>query len=202
MARDSDAGAGGPGPPESDLVSSVELVAQARAGDRRALDRLFARYLPILRRWASGRLPLWARDLLDTDDMIQETMIRTLHNVEHFVPRHDGAVGAYLRQALNNRIRDEIRRANARPRRAELAEDHPDDGASPLEQALGNEAMRRYEEALARLDEDDRALVLSRIELGLSYKEIAAATNRPSADAARMAVARALVRLAGGMDHA
>ena len=89
--------------------SSVELVRRARDGDRRALDHLFERYLPVLRRWAAGRLPRWARDLVDTDDMIQETLMGTFRNVGAFEPRHDGALGAYLRQALNNRIRDEVR---------------------------------------------------------------------------------------------
>jgi len=138
---------------------------------------------------------------VDTDDMIQDTMIKTFRNVESFVPRHDGALGAYLRQALHNRIRDEIKKVHGRPRKEEIQDDHADGGASPLEQALGSEALRKYEEALRRLPEDDRDVVLARIEMGLSYQEVASATNKPSADAARMAVSRALVRLAKEMDR-
>lgn len=190
---------GHPGFNDPDEVPSVELVRRAQAGDRRALDRLFQRYIPILRRWATGRLPRWARDLVDTDDMIQETLIKTFNNIEGFVPRHDGAVGAYLRQALLNRIRDEIRKAQARPRRAELPADHPAEGASPLEEAIGSDALERYERALLRLEEEDREMVLARIEMGLTYQEIAAAANRPSAEAARKAVGRALLRLATEM---
>jgi len=37
---------------ELDGLSSVELVARAREGDAQALDRLFARYRPLLHRWA------------------------------------------------------------------------------------------------------------------------------------------------------
>lgn len=186
---------------DTDELSSVELVRRARTGDHRALDRLFARYLPILRRWAAGRLPGWARDVLDTDDMIQETLIKTLRNVETFVPRHDGALAAYLRQALTNRIRDEVRNAARRPRTEEIAPDLADGGTSPLETAIGSEALRRYEQALGRLSEENRELVLARVELGLSYEEVARATNKPTADAARMAVSRALVRLATEMDR-
>ena len=197
MSREEIAGPGGP----ADL-SSVDLVLRARGGDREALDRLCSRYLPVLRRWAAGRLPRWARDLVDTDDMIQDTLMRTLRNVDTFVPRRDGAVGAYLRQALNNRIRDEIRKFHGRPRREELRDDQLDEGASPLEQTLGVEALRRYEDAIGRLEDDERELVLARIEMGLSYQEVAAATDKPTADAARMAVGRALVRLAKEMDRA
>jgi DNA-directed RNA polymerase specialized sigma24 family protein len=56
--------------------------------------------------------------------------------------------------------------------------------------AIGAEALERYEAALSQLDENDRALVPSRIEMGLNYAEVAAATHRPTADAARMAVGR------------
>ena len=109
-------GTGGPflpDPPGMDGLSTVELVGRARDGDRQAIDQLFARYLPLLRSWAAGRLPRWARDMVDTDDMIQDTLMRTFRNVGSFEPRHDGALGAYLRQALNNRIRDEIRKVEA-----------------------------------------------------------------------------------------
>ena len=61
--------------------------------------------------------------------------------------------------------------------------------------------MRRYESALDRLSEDDRELAIARLELGLSYDEVARATNRPSPDAARMAIGRALVRLASEMNR-
>jgi RNA polymerase sigma-70 factor (ECF subfamily) len=184
-----------------DETPSVELIRRVREGDREALDCLFARYVPILRRWATGRLPLWARSLVDTDDLIQDTLIKAFRNVEEFVPRHDGAFGAYLRHSINNRIRDEIRKVNRKPQQVELREDHRGGGASPLEEAIGSEALERYESALQRLSEDDRALVLTRIEMGLSYKEVASATNRPNADAARMAVSRALLKLATEMDH-
>jgi len=185
-----------------DRLSTVELVQRAKTGDQRAIDQLFTRYLPILRRWAAGRLPAWARDLVDTDDMIQDTLMRTFRNVAGFEPRHDGALGAYLRQALNNRIRDEIRKVPRRPRKEEIREDHVDEGASPLEQALGTEALQRYDEALHRLPIADQELIVARIEMGLTYEQVAEATSRPTADAARMAVGRALVRLASSMEEA
>jgi RNA polymerase sigma-70 factor, ECF subfamily len=189
------------GRPERGLeaASSAELIRFVQGGEPRALQILFERYRPILRRWAAGRLPRWARDLVDTDDMVQDALMGTMRNLHRFEPRHAGAFGAYLRQALNNRIRDEVRKARARPQRAEMPVDHPADGASPLEQAIGREAMARYEAALEGLTDVERELVVARLEMGLGYAEIAEATGKPSADAARMAVARALVRMAKAM---
>lgn len=184
-----------PRPAEVD-VSSRELLESARAGDRRALDRLCARYLPRLRRWARGRLPPWARDRFDTDDLVQETLVRSLGHFESFEVRGEGAFQAYLRQALLNGVRDEVRRAAHRPAAPELAPEQVDPSPSPLEEVLGRDAVRRYEAALAGLREEDRAAVVARIEMGCSYAEVAEALGKSSPDAARMAVGRALVRLA------
>jgi RNA polymerase sigma-70 factor (ECF subfamily) len=181
--------------PEPDWESTLSLLTRVRAGDNDALNDLFARYLPLLRRWAAGRLPRWARDLADTPDLVQETLLQVFKNLDGFEHRGEGAFQAYLRQAVMNRIRNEIRNADRRPDRVALDERVPDDQRSPLEAAIGVEAVEQYEAALQRLRDDDRELIVSRIELGLTYSEIAAATGRPSADAARMAVTRAIARL-------
>jgi RNA polymerase sigma factor (sigma-70 family) len=176
--------------------STLTLLTRAKAGDGEALDDLFARYLPGLRKWASGRLPRWARDVADTPDVVQEALLETFKRIEGFEHRGEGALRAYLRQAVMNRIRDELRRAGRHPKRAEFDETMPDRGLSPLEAAVGVEAVERYEAALQRLSEGDRELVIARVEMGMTYAERAAATGKPSPNAARMAVGRALLRLA------
>lgn len=189
--------AGGAG---AELTTTADLLARARRGDADALNELFARYLQPLRRWARGRLPRWTRDLRDTDDLVQETLLQTLGRLDSFEPRHEGALQAYLRQAVVNRIRDEVRRVGRRPLAGAIDEEHPDSAVSPLEQAIGAEALERYEAALERLGPEEREMVVARVEMGNSYQQIAVAHGKPSADAARMAVARALVRLAAEMD--
>jgi RNA polymerase sigma-70 factor (ECF subfamily) len=182
---------------EADPVweSTLSLLTRVREGDDAALNDLFARYLPLMRRWAAGRLPRWARDLADTPDLVQETLFQVFKKIDGFEHRGEGAFQAYLRQAVMNRIRNEIRNAGRRPARVELDESVVDDQESPLEAAIGAETVQHYEDALQRLRADDRELVVARIEMGLTYSEIAAATGRTSMDAARMAVTRAIARL-------
>jgi RNA polymerase sigma-70 factor, ECF subfamily len=182
--------------PEGPTDSTLSLITRARSGDNQALEDLMARYLPVLSRWATGRLPTPARDLFDTSDLVQETLIKTFKRLEGFEHRGEGALYAYLRQAVLNRIRDELRKAHRRPERVELDEGQPDQGVSPLEAAIGREGVERYEAALERLSEDERDLIVTRLELGLTYAEMAAVLGKSSPDAARMAVGRALVRLA------
>ena len=179
-----------------DPESSLVLLERAQAGDRLALEELLLRYRPRLRRWASGRLPRYARDMTDTDDLVQEAMIGTLRNFRTFKQQGEWALQAYLRQAVMNRIRDELRRTATSPRRDELPVHAEAHGLSPLEAAAGRETFTRYERALGELDEPEREAVIARLELGCSYQEIAALVDKPSTDAARMMVARALTRLA------
>jgi RNA polymerase sigma-70 factor (ECF subfamily) len=175
------------------------LFVRARDGDASALNELLERYLPRLRRWAAGRLPPAARDLTDTDDLVQETIIRALRHIGTFDFRHDGALQAYLRSAILNRIRDHYRRVSRRPSGVDINEELVDPGPSPLELAFGVEAVERYEKALARLRDEDREAIIARVELGCSYEEIAESLDKPTVSAARMAVGRALKRLAEAM---
>lgn len=182
-------------PPRREDPDAAKLLARAQAGDREALDTLFALELPRLQRWASGRLPRWARDIVDTSDLIQETLLESFKRLDSFELRGEGALFAYLRQGLINRLRNQLRRVVNRPQRAELESGLPDEAISPLEATIGRETLDRYEAALVRLTPDQRDAVVSRIEFGMTYAEIAASLDKPSADAARMTVVRGLERL-------
>jgi RNA polymerase sigma-70 factor (ECF subfamily) len=183
-------------PPNPPLETTAALLDRARAGDDAARDRLFQRVLPPLRRWAHQRLPSAARDLQETDDMVQLTILRACRNLDAFEDRGPGALLGYLRQILLNAIRDEMRRVAVRPSHGELAAAHADAGPSPLEQIMGRDALERYEEALLALAPETREAVILRLELGLSFQEVAEVLRKPSANAARMSVARALIDLA------
>jgi RNA polymerase sigma factor (sigma-70 family) len=185
----------------SDAESSFALVLRAHDGDSRALNELCDRYLPRLHRWAHGRLPSWARGALDTHDLVQDTFTQVVRRIGDFEPRHEGAFQAYLRQALLNRVRDEIRRAKRKSPPEPLDSGEPASDPSPLEEAIGQEAQERYDAALQRLKADDREAIIMRIEMGHAYADVAEALGKPSVAAAHMAVSRALVRLAKEMSR-
>jgi RNA polymerase sigma-70 factor (ECF subfamily) len=191
----SDPGAGSLG----DSESTFDLIARARAGDPQAVERLFARHLRPLQRWASGRLPRWARDLADTDDLVQDTLLQTFKRIGDFEPRGVGALQAYLRRAVVNRLRDELRRQGRRPDSTDLEGVELDAAQSPLEEAIGREALEKYERALQQLKPEEREAIIARVEMGYSYEELAQVLGKPTADAARKAAQRALVRLAEEM---
>src|SRR6476659_1732447 len=168
-----------------DLESTFSLIERARAGDTQALERLFARHLQPLQRWATGRLPKWARDLADTDDLVQDTLLRTFKRIGSFEPRRVGALQAYLRNAVLNRLRDELRRKGREPGSTNLESIEVEAADSPLEAAIGRERVEAYEKALERLKPEEREAIIARVELGYSYEQTAVMLANPTADAAR-----------------
>jgi RNA polymerase sigma-70 factor (ECF subfamily) len=188
-------------PPESwerppDPESSVQLLERVRKGDEDALDRLFARYLLPLRRWAHGRLPPWARTMSDTQDIVQDAIVRVLRHLATFEPERPGALHAYLRKTVSHRILDELRHVNRRPAGVALDSDVVSPLPSPYELASRQEDRDLLDAALEELRDEDRELVIGRVEWGFSYEELAVALDKPSVDAVRVAARRAVVRLA------
>ena len=180
-------------------ATSLQLLRRAREGDRAALDALFERHLPWLQRWAHGRLGSWARSAVDTADLVQDAVLQTFRRLDQFEPRGQNALRAYLRQAIQNRIHDEHRRVLTRGAQRELLDGRPDPGPSPFDTLVNTDAEERYRRSLLQLRSDDRDLIAGRVELGYSYTQLATLTGRTSPDAARVALKRALVRLAEEM---
>jgi RNA polymerase sigma factor (sigma-70 family) len=182
-------------------VSTRSLLERYRLGkSSRALEILFEREIPDLRRWARGRLPRWARSLIDTGDLVQDALARTVPHLSRFEPRHEKALQAYLRNAVQNRIRDELRHAGRTPQLEDLNDAAPEGGVagtglSPLETLLQDERHTLFTRALARLNDADRTVVVARLQLGYAYDQIALMMGKRSADSARMAVTRAIERL-------
>lgn len=178
------------------LDSTLALVTRAREGDRAALELIAQRYQSALTRFAHGRIPSSARGLVDTEDIVQLAVVRTLGRLDHLDFSIRGSLLAYLRRAVLNQVRDEIRRAQRRPRSGgPLAALHAPE-RDPLDTVISREALERYEAALAQLPADQQEAIIMRIEMDCSYRDIADALARPSAEAARMLVRRAIETLA------
>jgi len=184
------------------LESTASLLQRVVNDDDAAREQLCRQFLPIMTRWAHGRLPNYARDLSDTQDLVQLALIRALDQVDQFDALREGAFLAYLRKIMLNNIRMEIRRVTRRNKHgfsdSELEPKDPD--ASVVSQVIGLDVLERYEEGLMTLTEKAREAVILRVEFGYSFSEIALATDTPSANSARMLVSRALVQLAENME--
>jgi RNA polymerase sigma-70 factor, ECF subfamily len=191
----------GEGLPPPSPEETLNLLHRIRAGDEHALDALLARILPRLRRWAHGRLPHAARGMLDTGDIVQIVAARAVRRLAGLEIDEAAALGAYLRQAIWNEIASQWRRADRSPRETALPDSMPADDTSPLDRLIGAERVDRYEAALGRLDPPEREVIVGRFELAYDYDDLARYLGKSSAGAARVAVHRAVKRLAEQARH-
>ena len=141
---------------------------------------------------------------MDTSDIVQDALHRTLERLSNLRSAHAKALRVYLRRAVQNRIGDQLRRAMLRRNVVPPSEPllFAEEGAPQLRQILDDEAWERYLEGLKRLTPRHRRLVAGRIECGYSFRQLALLERLSSPDAARMAFRRALVRLSKAMPDA
>jgi RNA polymerase sigma-70 factor, ECF subfamily len=184
----------------SDVAPTRTLLGRAADGNDAAVSAIYSRFAPALTHWARGRLPNYARDLKDTQDLVQEALVRSLQRLEGFDSSKRGGFLRYLKTCVMNGIRKEIRRLGSRPRAVELHDQIPSNARCALDEYVDRETQDRYEAALDQLSPSDQDLVVARLELQMSFSEIAIHSGRPSPDAARMAVNRAVRKLAECMD--
>jgi RNA polymerase sigma factor (sigma-70 family) len=175
--------------------STLLILDRARQGDRAAAGILLERAIPVVRRWARGRLPPMARAEANTEDVVQDAVLRALPRIARF--RHDtvGSLQAYLRTIVMNRVRDLIRTSKRHGTAIAVdAEPLADDEPSPLELAMRRQNVDRFLAGLQRLKPEDRQLIIWRIELGWSVDDIAVRLGKTTA-ATRMSIRRAIQRL-------
>lgn len=182
----------------TDLDPTSQLLERARKGDQRAFDQLFRRYHLALMRWAHGRLCASARGQNETRDVVHISLHKAFHSLDRFVYRRQGSFLGYLHEILRNEVASVNRRWMSKKPNAELDGDHPDPGPGPEGDYEERERLALYERALATLSVKDQELIRMR-EMGLTNSEIAeeAAFDKPNA--ARMAVTRAIERLAAAL---
>jgi len=158
--------------------------------------------LPRLKKWAHGRLPQYSQKAADTDDLVQDSFVRSLSHLRTLKPRGPQSLMSYFKVIILNQIRDYVRQSVRRPVSPldETVHERLGSTPSPLEQLLGREVLERYQRALLSLSEDDQQMVLAAVELTLTDTEIAELFEKPSIDAARMARGRALARLGRAME--
>jgi RNA polymerase sigma-70 factor (ECF subfamily) len=172
--------------------STRALIRRGRAGDRSAWDQVFGRVTKRLRVWAHGRVPTSSLGAAETHDVVQDAALGVWHRIDQLDFRKPGDLEAYARQAVINRLRDQARRRLARPLIVPIDTGVMDDAPSALDQVLDAEAMARYQAAFSALDIKDRQALIARSEMGYSFEQIAQLVGKPSANAARMAVVRAI----------
>jgi RNA polymerase sigma-70 factor (ECF subfamily) len=166
------------------------LVAAAADGDTDAFAGLVTRYRQsvyrLLRRIVGDHH--WA------DDLAQETFVKLWDHLG--VLREGAAVGGWLRRVARNLGLNHVR---GRKRRHETPCEQIETEAAadgrPESQAESRELAEGIDAALAALPPERRAVLLLRVQQGLTYEQISRQMNcRPATVASRLHRARLQVR--------
>ena len=157
------------------------------------LEELFERHQGELFRFVAR----FTGDADLAEDVVQDVFVRLAERP----PRHDGQLRAWLFRVATNLAIDATRGAR---RRMALAKAQP--GSLPMAappddpatHTVREDERRRVREALAALNEKERAVLLMREE-GFAHREIADAVGTTTGSVGTM-IARALDKLAGRLD--
>ncbi len=194
------------------ITRSLDLVARAQEGDRQALDRLFERYYPRILQIVRYRLGSRLRESLDSGDIVQGTFIAAVKDFRNFEMREEASLIHWLSKLVERQIIGQAdyhgAQKRAAARRVPLETTRPGQGASGgvsiqhaddttplLEKLEAAEENSALVESMEALEPEHRELIILRNYVGASWETIAEETGRPSAAAARMMHARALLEL-------
>lgn len=174
------------------------LLEKAQRGNSSAREALYRRLIPRLESYARGRVPISVQSLADTQEIVQETVFRSLSRLEEFKPEHEGALLQYLKRILVNRIRDLARRSGREVPIGDAETIAARGEQTVVSRLVGEETLQRFSECLDSLTSDQRTAVSLYVELGYSLTELGDALNR-SPDAARKLLARGLQSVSAKM---
>jgi RNA polymerase sigma factor (sigma-70 family) len=185
------------------------LIERAQARDPAAAEELFGRYRERLRaalkRLVRGRYAA----LADSEDAVQDALLKAFAKLERFEYRGEGSFLAWLLRCAENEVLQRLRALSARKRDAERVRSI--DGSrtpelvspepSPSQIAGGNELEERVRAGLDALPEREREVIFLRRYLALENEEIRAELDLPTEGAVRALLSRAQARLARWLEE-
>ena len=193
-------------------AETTRLLEQARAGDQEALNALFARHRPRLRRMVDMRLDRRLQARIDASDVIQEAYVEVVTRLNEYFSKPSYPLFLWLRLIVGERLlklhrhhlgtqmrdaglevsiyRGALPEASSAALAAQLLGKH----TSPTQAAVRAERMIRLQEALNTLDAMDREVLSLRHFEELSLAETALSLGIEESAAAKRYI-RALKRL-------
>lgn len=186
---------------DPDLPDIPQLIAQAQEGQKGALDALFRRFRPGLRKQAQARLGPALRQRVDASDIVQQTLLQAHRGLPEFQGHTIEELGAWLQSILLRNIGAAVRQNALAQRRAvgreRSLEDRDGAGAtvgerlvSPLTSPTGRlqrgQTAAQLLLALSHLPPDQREAVRLRHVEGRSLEEIASQLGKTRAAAASL----------------
>jgi len=183
-----------------------DLLRDVVAGDRDAAEELARRYERRVRGVVSRRLGQDLRRRLDTEDILQSTIVTALKDLPGVTYKGEKAFLAWLstvaeRQLLMNaRHHHAKKRDSRRERPIDAAWGLPGDRTSPTKGAVRNEVSEDLKSAIAQLPERERQVVELHSFGEMRFEDIADRLGLSGKSAAHRVFENALKRMGDILD--
>ncbi len=205
-----------------DEQKTEQLLAEAKQGDAEAVNGLLDRHRDAVKRLVQMRLDQRIQRRVDVSDVVQEVMVEANRRLQDYLRNPIMSFRLWLRQIARDRIIDAHRRHRGSAKRSvdrerplaapagmdhstmELAAQLQDPELTPRAAATQREILRRVEQAISELGENDAEVILMRHYERLTNQEIAQALNlsEPAASMRYLRALRRLRELLSGTDEA
>ena len=191
--------------------SDEEIVRRVRDGDAAAATILFDRHVDGLREAARRGLPASVRGKVGPSDVVQDAYLAAFLDLGDFEDRGDGSFARWLRQILEHKLLNEVRRhagVAKRDARREVrlatgtggAAGAPTSGEpSPSAEVAAAEESAALRAHVESMSDDDRTVIRLVHDEGLTFVDAAGRMGR-TPDAVRKLYGRALDRVADRFD--
>ena len=178
-----------------DTALQQELLTQATSGDGVALQELLIEYYDQLAAYVAPRIPVSLRAAVNEDDILQQTYVEVIRQIDRFTPQHDRSFYAWLKSIAHRRTLDAIRRQRAVKRGGQRVQVHKvsNSGRSsvadlvdvlsagshtPSRSAARHEAVAAVRQVIDALPDDYHQAVQLRLLEGKSLQETATLMDR------------------------
>jgi RNA polymerase sigma-70 factor (ECF subfamily) len=175
-------------------LTNEQLLAQAVAGDRVALERLLLDHYDRLAQRIGRQLPAEARQAFEVEDILQETFVQVFRDIRGLEPCGEQAFIGWLETIADHRLQDALRRAGRKKRGGDFqraAEPGPLDSnwlplvellrgdvETPSQCAAQQEAIQAVQVGMSTLPADQREAIRMHCLERLSLEETARAMQR------------------------
>jgi len=165
------------------------ILSALREGRREAYEAVIATHYASVYRF----LLFLTREASQAEDLTQEVFTTAWQALDRFEGR--ASLRTWLHRIAYNTHIDAQRRQGRRTAGVEpLGQRRTEAASDPMSQAVATEEIARVREALARLEVDDRAVLILHYIEGLSYREMADVLAQPRGTV-KWLTRRALIRL-------
>ena len=188
-----------------DLATTIRLLRQARQGDRTALDRIFERYSPRVRRIVALRLGIPVNEFSVAEDLVQDALMRAFEKIDQFEERSTGSFYHWMSTCVASSVNLHFRKEGAAKRGAGVvrvlgevglsASIFSSDKPGPHTRAERAELEERLERELLDMKPHHREAIVLKHLCGMTAEEVADNMGFTSAATARKVVQRAMAAL-------